>query len=69
VSPSEHAAYLAPALCMFCPLLSFLHLPSPSVRFLGQARATRENPAMPHIWAGMNQGTREKTPSLLFFQP
>jgi hypothetical protein len=38
VSPSEHPAYLAPALCMFC-LLSVVFPTSPvtSVRFLGQA--------------------------------
>jgi hypothetical protein len=43
VSPSEHPAYLALDLCslVFC-LLSFLHLPPPSVRFLGQARVGHE---------------------------
>jgi hypothetical protein len=40
VSPSEHPAYLAPALWMFCLVCClFQHLPSLSARFLGQARA------------------------------
>jgi hypothetical protein len=44
VSPSEHPAYLAQlyASFVFC-LLSFLHLPSPPVRFLGQACPAHEN--------------------------
>jgi hypothetical protein len=33
VSPSESPAHLDPALCMFVYRLSFLHLPSPPVRF------------------------------------
>jgi hypothetical protein len=43
VSPSEHPAYLAPALCMF-GLLSvvFFASPVPPVRFPGQAHARCE---------------------------
>jgi hypothetical protein len=44
VSPSEHTAYLAPALCMF-GLLSVVFSASPvtSVRFLGQVGARGNN--------------------------
>jgi hypothetical protein len=39
VSPSQHTAYLAPALCLFC-LLSVVLSASPiALRFLGQAPA------------------------------
>jgi hypothetical protein len=52
VSPSQHTAYLAPALCMFC-LLSVVLPASPSVRFLEQARAGHERS---RIFAGRAAG-------------
>jgi hypothetical protein len=50
VSPYKCPAYLAPALCMFCfCLLSFLHLPSPPVRFLGSPCAGHEKESINRI--------------------
>jgi hypothetical protein len=43
VSPSEHPAYLAPALCMFCLLLSFPASPIAPVKFIGQAHLACES--------------------------
>jgi hypothetical protein len=42
-SPSEHPAYMAPALCMFglLSVVFFLYLPSASVRFLGQVHGDK----------------------------
>jgi hypothetical protein len=43
VCPSEHTAYLAPALCVFCLLSVVLSASPATLRFLGQACAGHES--------------------------